>query len=228
MSRTKKGWSLHFADLTRKLKGKAFVQMSRSVPFTQGEWIQEDPTSSTNTSQDIPYPQLSTLTFDHLMVNGVAPALNLRDGQVLISSGGSINVPTPVVNDAFSLRAPSGAALQYLDDEQHLDAALNQFDVDLATWHTTAASKQSSEAASFSDAVASDADDLASQKWPTTSRKAIADLIQSDRLQLKNLTSWKKDQFNTRAASFATFQLERIRNDSLTDNLRATLNLPPL
>lgn len=228
MSRTTKGWSLRFADVTRKLKGKAFVTFPSSVPFTQAEWIQEDPTDSTNTSQDIPYPELSSVSFHDLKVNGSTPALKLDDGQVLIAAGGTISVPTPVVNDSFSLTAPSGDALQYLDDEQYFDAALNQFDVQLAAWNSTSVVKETSDATSLSEALKVDANSLATQKWPTSSRSAVAQLIQSDRLQLKNLTTWSTDDYNTHGAAFAKFQLELDRNAHLATALRSTLGLPPL
>jgi hypothetical protein len=228
MSRTDKGWSLRFADLTRKLKGKAFVRLPSSVPFTQGEWIQEDPTASTDTSQDLPYPELSTVTFRDLTVNERSPVLNRDDGQVLISSGATISVPTPFLNDAFSLTAPTGDALRYLDDEQHLDSALNQFDVQLAAWNTTSVAKESTDVSSLSAALKVDANALASQSWPSESRSPVAQLIQSDRMQLKNLTSWSIDDYDTHGVAFAKFQLELDRNVNQADALRSTLGLPPL
>jgi hypothetical protein len=228
MSRSAKGWSLHFADLTRKLKGKAFVDLPSSVPFTQGEWIQEDPTDSTNTSQDIPYPQIGAVTFHDLKVNGGTPTLKTSEGQVLIASSGAISVPTPVVNDSFALTAPTGDARQYLDDEQHFDAALNQLDVQLATWQTMSAATKAADATALSGALKVDATTLASQKWPTTSGPDVARLIQSDHLQLKDVSAWSKDSYKTHGAAFANFQLELIRNTHLTDTLRSTLGLPPL
>jgi hypothetical protein len=228
MSRATKGWSLRFADLTRRLKGTAFVKMPSSVPFTQGEWIQEDPTDSTNTSQDIPYPELSTVTFRDLMVNGTTPTLNLNDGQVLVSSGGTINVPTPVVNDSFSLTAPKGDARQYLDDEQRLDASLNQFDLELTSWKTTSVAMKSTVATSLTKALELDTEDLVSQKWPASSKSAVSQLIQSDRTQIRNLTLWSKDDYNTSGDAFDRFQHELNRNQILTDALRTTLGLPPL
>jgi hypothetical protein len=228
MSRSSKGWSLQFADLTRQLKGKAFVALPSSVPFTQGEWIQEDPTDSTNTSQDIPYPEIGAVTFDDLKVNGSTPALNSSDGQVLIASNGAVSVPTPVVNDSFALVAPTGVARQYLDDEQSFDAALNQFDVQLAAWQTTSAATKSTDAATLSAALIVDATALASQKWPMTSGPDVARLVQSDRLQLKSLTAWSKDSYSTNSAAFSVLQIEQNRNQQLIDALRSTLALPPL
>ncbi len=228
MARSTRGWSLRFADLTQRLKGSAFVKMPPSVPFTQGEWIQEDPTDSTNTSEDIPYPELSTVTFQSLKVNGAAPTLNLKDGQVLVSSDGTISVPTPLVNDAFSLAPPRGVARQYLDDEQQFDDSLNEFDVELTSWTTAPIAKKSSVATSLAASLKSDAEDLSSQQWPTSSQSAIAQLIRSDRDQLSNITLWSRDDYNTGGDAFRRFQHELNRSFILTDALRSTLGLPPL
>src|SRR5580700_6971360 len=110
MVRSNRGWALDFVDKSRHLKGKRFVKLSQSVPFTQGEWIQEDPSPSTNTAQDLPYPHISNVAFQGLRVNGVAPKLNTSDGQVLIASDGTIRVPSAFRHDSFSLTAPTGAA----------------------------------------------------------------------------------------------------------------------
>jgi hypothetical protein len=228
MSRSARGWSLRFADLTRRLKGKAFVALPSSVPFTQGEWIQEDPTDSTNTSQDIPYPQIGAVTFSDLKVNGSTPALTTGNGQVLIASSGAIGVPTPVVNDSFALTAPTGVTRQYLDDEQSFDAALNQFDVQLAAWHTTSTATKASDAAMLSAALIVDATKLTSQKWPTKSGPDVARLTQSDHRQVKDLSAWSNDSYATNGSAFAKFQLELVQNAHLTDALRSTLGLPPL
>jgi hypothetical protein len=228
MSRSTKGWSLQFADLTRKLKGKAFVALPPSVPFTQGEWVQEDPTDSTNTSQDIPYPTIGAVAFHDLKVNGGTPSLKISDGEVLIASNGAISVPTPVVNDSFALTAPTGVAREYLDDEQHFDAALNQFDVQLAAWQSMSIGEKGTDATALSSALNVDANALASQTWPTTSRPDVGRLVQSDRLQLKDLSAWSKDFYKTNGAAFVNFQLELVRNAHLTDVLRSTLGLPPL
>jgi hypothetical protein len=109
------------------------------------------------------------VTFQSLKVNGAAPTLNLKDGQVLVSSDGTISVPTPLVNDAFSLAPPRGVARQYLDDEQQFDDSLNEFDVELTSWTTAPIAKKSSVATSLAASLKSDAEDLSSQQWPTSS-----------------------------------------------------------
>ena len=228
MSRTGKGWELRLVDLSRKLKGKKFVEMAKSVPFTQGEWIQEDPSPSTDTAQDIAYPELSEVAFRDLKVNGAAPKLNLGDAQVLVASSGTIGVPSSVAGDAFSLSSPTGPALQYLRDEQSLDAALNLFDVQLSSWGTATQSKESSVAATLSSAFKSDVRALASQQWPPSSRGPIDQLLRSDRRQLTDIQSWKQDDFNTQGVAFTQFQQNLNRSIELVNGLRATLDLPPL
>jgi hypothetical protein len=228
MVRSDRGWSLRLVDKSRNLSGKSFVDMSRGTPFTQGEWIQEDPSPSTNTSQDLPYPQISDVEFQDLQVNGEAPKLSLNDGQVLIASDGTIRVPTSIRDDTFSLTAPTGAARQYLNDEQSIDAALSQFDERLASWNTASVTKETSVATAMSAALKANVQALTSQTWPAASRVAIAHLIQSDRIQLHNLKSWSEDGYVTKGLAFTLFQQELNRNSVLVDALRTTLGLPPL
>ncbi|MGB8197088.1 MAG: hypothetical protein WCF25_08805 [Acidimicrobiales bacterium] len=228
MSRSSRGWELNFVDLSRKLRGKKFVAMSRRVPFTQGEWIQEDPSPSTNTAQDVAYPKMSEVSFEDLKVNGAIPALDLGDAQVLIASSGAIGVPSPIVDDAFTLSPPAGPALRYLGDEQSLDAALNQFDVQLSSWSKASPSKESSVAATLSSAFASNARSLASQRWPASSRGPVDQLLQSDRRQLSDIKSWERDDFNTQGLAFTQFQQDLNQSIRLVNELRATLELPPL
>jgi hypothetical protein len=228
MSRTTKGWELNFVDLSRQLKGKKLVELARSVPFTQCEWIQEDPSPSTNTAQDIPYPKMSQVSFQDLKVNGETPTLNLGDAQVLIASSGAIGVPSPLVDDAFSLSTPVGPALRYLGDEQSLDAALNQFDVQLSSWSKASTLKESSVAATLSSAFASDEKSLASQQWPASSRGPVAQLLRSDRRQLSDIKSWTQDDFNTQGIAFIQFQKDLNQSIRLVNVLRASLELPPL
>jgi Peptidase A4 family len=228
MVRSTRGWTLSLVDKSRELRGKRFVTMASSVPFTQGEWIQEDPSPSTNTAEDLPYPKISDVEFQHLVVNGGAPKLNVGEGQVLIASSGAIRVPTVVRDDSFVLTEPTGAAAAYLRDEQTLDAALSQFDQRLANWNKTALTKDSDIAVTMSAALESNLRALQSQTWPVSSRSAIARLVQNDRVQLNNLKLWSLDNYQVPGIGFERFKAELLRNSQLVDVLRATLNLPPL
>jgi hypothetical protein len=227
MVRSTRGWALDFVDKSRHLNGKRFVKLSQSVPFTQGEWIQEDPSPSTNTAQDLPYPDISDVTFQKLQVNGDAPKLGMSDGQVLIASDGTIRVPSAYRDDSFSLAAPTGAAGQYLSDEQSLDAALSEFNLQLATWNSASASKEAGVASSLSNALKSDVTSLSSQTWPASSSAAVRRLIQSDRTQLDDLKAWSRDGYNAQGPAFRQFQKQFNRSSNLVDDLRLSLRLPP-
>jgi len=227
MARSSRGWVLDFVDKSRHLNGQRFVKLSRSVPFTQGEWIQEDPSPSTNAAQDLPYPQISDVAFEDLQVNGDVPKLTTSDGQVLIASGGTIRVPGAYRDDSFRLTAPTGAAGQYLDDEQVLDSALSQFNLELSTLKSASVSKEAAVATSLSAALKYDANSLSTQTWPASSRVAVRRLVQSDRIQLRDLKAWAKDHYNTRGQAFTQFQHQFNRSSSLIDVLRIKLGLPP-
>jgi peptidase A4-like protein len=228
MTRSNRGWALDFVDKSRHLNGKRFVKLSESVPFTQGEWIQEDPSPSTNTAQDLPYPTIANVAFQGLRVNGAAPKLNTSDGQVLIASDGTIRVPSAFRDDSFGLTAPTGAAAQYLSDEQSLDAALSEFNLQLTSFNSASVSKESAVASSLSDALKADVKSLSTQSWPAPSRVAVRRLVQNDRNQLSDLKSWEEDDYNTQGLAFTQFQQQFNRSSNLVDDLRITLGLPPL
>ena len=227
MIRKRRGWALKFDDTTGHLHGKRFVKLSKGVPFTQGEWIQEDPSPSTVSAQDLPYPQISNVAFQNLRVNGDAPKLNMSDGQVLIASGGTIRVPSRYHDDSFGLTAPTGVPRQYLSDERSLDSALSQFNLELTSSKTASVSKETAVALSLSRALKSDVQSLSSQTWPASSRVAIRRLVQSDRKQLSDITSWSEDDYRTQGPAFTTFQQQFNRSSNLVDVLRTTLRLPP-
>jgi hypothetical protein len=222
------GWALSLVDKSRHLNGKQFVKISGRVPFTQGEWIQEDPSPSTTTAQDLPYPDLSTVDFQDLVVNGSVPQLAERDGSVLITSGGTVLVPTPLVNASFRLLAPRGVARQYLDDEQTMDRALNEFKLQLSSWKSASNAKKSAATATLSMALKSDVTTLSSQHWPAASSAAVARLIGSDQRQMKDLKTWSHDEFSAKGLALERFQSELTENTQLVDAVRSTLRLPPL
>jgi hypothetical protein len=153
------------------------------VPFgsnslvNQGEWIQEDPTLNPPTSRDLPYPTISTVTFDHLEINGQIPRLDRARSQALSSPSGVDLVPTPVHDDSFSLVPASGAAAQFLADVTPYDDAATAFDRALGQWNDESVAMRLSVLQRFDLALGTFDSALEGQTWPKGARSALAALV---------------------------------------------------
>lgn len=99
-------WRLQLVDHTR---GSAYVHTTAdeaSAHFGVAEWLEEDPTSS-ETNKVIPYPRLSTVRFQQLAVNDVAPSVADLYAQWLSLPGMNL-APSVVLGDLFAV-SPAGA-----------------------------------------------------------------------------------------------------------------------
>ena len=66
------------------------------------------------TATDLPYPTMSTVTFEQLEVNNRVPRLSRTDARVLFRSNGGYLVPTSVHADSFTFHQATGLAQEYL------------------------------------------------------------------------------------------------------------------
>jgi hypothetical protein len=96
IARTQSGWRL---VMTGGRSAELVVPFGSSSLVNQGEWIQEDPTLQPEAFSDLPYPTTSTVTFDHLEINGQIPRLVRAESRALSSPSGVELVPTPVHHD---------------------------------------------------------------------------------------------------------------------------------
>jgi len=134
MTRREAAWHLVLDYLTSGRVTTTNVTYGGVAPFTQAEWLQEDPTPSNITEVDLSYPKMTDVRFTEVRLNGGAPHLALANGQTLMATGGVFRVPTPFAADAFGLVPPTGYGRQYLADVYPMDMAIDAYDVQLFGW----------------------------------------------------------------------------------------------
>jgi hypothetical protein len=100
-------WWLRFSDHSSLLFVHFWTRQEGSGPLGSAEWSQEDVSHAeapgANTGRLFPYPRLSTVAFEDLHVNGVAPSSTPMQ-RVSASIGAKREIdPSPVRDDAFTV-----------------------------------------------------------------------------------------------------------------------------
>jgi hypothetical protein len=226
MLRNEQGWALAFDDQTTDFSVAKVIPYGVGGSFTQGAWLQEDPTQAAVTAEDLPYPEMSVVQFQKLLVNGAPPQLNLADGRVLSATNGSIFVPTAVQNAAFTFDQPSGVAAQYMADADTLDAALATFEAETYSWNVVPAATKTRYVQALSDAYKNDATELMAQSWPQSTNPDISLLAQRLLQVVSDLKVWAASGLKLSGPAFSALENDQ-RVGPLADEARATLGLPP-
>jgi hypothetical protein len=94
MSLARSGWILSFTDSTTGYSHTIDSRYGAGQSFGAAEWIQEDPISSANLLQNLPYPSLSDVRLSGLEADGHSPDLLPDDGRAMDVPGGPFLVPT--------------------------------------------------------------------------------------------------------------------------------------
>jgi Peptidase A4 family len=225
--RSSSGWKLTFRDVTRSTTKSETIRYGLTGTYDQSEWFQEDPSPSNVTAKDLPYPETSSVQFEHLRVNGRTPTLHLADGQVMLANGGISLAPSTVTNSSFSLEEPVGAAKDYLQAARNIDGSISAFAVDYLRWKTLPKSERQSIARSMQQAYGSFSAAIAALSLSKTS--------QGDALSVEDLNRKTGSDFGACALtgcpgggeSFGKIEND-MRLDALSaDKLRASLGLSP-
>jgi hypothetical protein len=228
MTQNASGWLLRLRNKSKTLSVAKQVNYSAGVSFSVGEWIQEDPAPGEVTSHDTPYPNIANPDFQKLEIDGRAPELSRRNGQVLIASSGAIRVPTLVQHDSFTFKAPKGTALQYLTDARRLDAGVSVFDAAQVSWQTTPTRKRRDDVLDLIGVLKSNVGVFKSQSWPKGTGGLIAKLDTLTSEQISEFQAWSKTDMKLDAPPYSKFLSSIPEHDVLVDKIRASLNLPPL
>jgi hypothetical protein len=226
MTRQSGGWSLAVDDRTDNTPVTKLVGYGVGASFMAAEWIQEDPTDSSEAAVDLPYPQTSTVSFQRVVVNGEPPTLDRDDGQVLIAADGTILVPGPVRQDAFVLGPPTGAAARYLHAAAGLDAAVSAYNVEISSWDSIPMATRLLDVQHLSAAFQTNATALAAQQWPPASSADVSLLIDRLHRLVSDLQAWTAAGLETQGNAYQTFSSDQ-EIGPLADNVRADLGLPP-
>jgi hypothetical protein len=174
IARTQSGWKL---VMSGGQSAELVVQFGASSSVNRGQWIQEDPVANNQATADLPYPVTSTVTFDHLEINGRIPKLSFAHAQALSSVSLVDLVPTPVHDDSFSLVPATGAAGLYLADVTMFDDEANAYYLAMGRWNDDSVRTRMVEMRQFDGALGGFDSALESQAWPATARSAIGTLV---------------------------------------------------
>jgi hypothetical protein len=226
MQRMDGDWILAFDDTTHTLHSNTRVRYAVGTAFTQGEWIQEDPTATNVVSVDLPYPAMSNVRFQRLLVDGHPPKLTLVDGQTLSATGGIDRTPTAVHDDSFTFYDPTGAAKQYLKDATQLDGAVAKFNVAFATWKNPPTNAQVKSVRELAAAINKFSASVGSQTWPLATRPYIKPLIAQDQQDARALTTWAASGGRKAASSFVNVLLSQ-DGSPWVNKVRSSVGLPP-
>ncbi len=226
MTRQTGGWSLAVDDRTDDTPVSKQIPYGAGASFTAAEWIQEDPTDSSEAAVDLPYPQTSAVSFQRVIVNGQPPPLDLADGQVLIAADGIILVPSAVHQDAFDLGPPTGAAARYLHAAAGLDAAVSAYNVEISSWGSIPMATRLLDVQHLSAAFQTNASALLAQPWPPASSADDSLLIPRLHRLVSDLRAWTAAGLRTQGNAYETFSSDQ-EIGPLADNVRADLGLPP-
>lgn len=95
-------WRLLIVDHHLRLSMRLSTRQEASTPLPQAEWLQED-NRTTPTSGLFPYPQLSAVTFQDLLVNGKQPGNNALPLTWASPSTSLVLLPGDISQDAFTI-----------------------------------------------------------------------------------------------------------------------------
>jgi hypothetical protein len=228
MKRDKSGWQISLRNSTGSFSASRHISFGVGIHYTSAQWLQEDPTSGLVVARDVPYPVMANVRFTNLLVNGAKPRLALRNAQVLITSTGEIEIPTPVSDNAFTFMSPHGPQRQYLEDARRLDDGSSTFEVEYAGWKTTSTSQRLRDAHHLIDTLVLLSSRLTTQSWPPPTRPHISQLILVTRNQIADLRSWITEGLTTKGRGYVTFEASERKHRSSVNRVRASLGLPPV
>ena len=225
MSLQRSGWILKFSDSTSGYSHTIDSHYGAGQSFAAAEWIQEDPISSANLLQNLPYPSLSEVRFSALEVDGRPPDLVEDDGRAMDVPGGPWLVPTNFESDAFEVIPATGYEKQYLVDVGSYNLAIEKFGIAvLGGKPGTHNSAVSDTTRSLLRALGGFEQELSNQSWPSRDEDDVRTLlIQSydTSTDLRVLESGPTAEIEAKVFTDETL------GEEAAEHLRADLGLPP-
>jgi Peptidase A4 family len=219
MGRT--GWELTLDDLTSATSRTIDSKYGVKDRFNSCEWFQENPVYSQfiHTS----YPTLSSVTIDHLALNGTEPKLDFQDAQTLSTQNDTFFVPTHVHDDGFTLRLAKGNALAFLSDvyiEDELGAAFFES-------ATQGIEPGNITTNTFIAGLGFELPLLRSQQWPMPVAKAVGRYVANQKHLETYMQQWLQQPPAERLSDLSSVANQLLQSDLVADHVRERLNLPP-
>ena len=227
MTQDTRGWFLRLVDRRTKDVMEKQINYGRGVTYVHGDWQQEDPTSSGIAAQDLPYPMMSLTRFSRLRVNQQVPTLRRENGGILMASNGTIRVPTPVRNGAFTYFVPTGVTARYLSLQAAADASDAAFDAHFARWTRASPGERARFVNELSTSYARFLRALRTVHWPASLRSTITQLSASVRSERSSLRAWSRSGYDVGADAFARANDQHDVTRSLEDDVHQLLGVPP-
>jgi hypothetical protein len=181
-------WTVSISDGRTRTGTRFSTTQETHAHFNLAEWLQEDPTDR-RTDRQLPYPELSTVTFSRLRVNsGVALQTDLLSRWM--SENGQILGPSPRVEDSFVLvlQEPTAAGSQYQAVADQVNVALTKFSTESQRWTAKSApasiaGQRSTLASALQTFIAS----LVTDRWPSAAHTTINTLVATNRSELAHV-----------------------------------------
>ena len=199
MTRVPDGWQLSVKNLSYGWSRSVTVHYGQQDAFSQGEWTQEDPGGYTP-GTDFPYAPTSTVSFQRVLVNDMVPRLHYSDETALSTQNGVYLVPTPMVNDEFSLSPPTGPALQYLSDAEQVDAGLSRLGAEVGLTGRDQGVAPANQVQDIKDMLLlylENAHKIEAQSWPRSARPAVLRFVTTQEVFAHALSAWVTGKHHT-------------------------------
>jgi hypothetical protein len=180
-------WALSIRDATSGQQATFSTTEEGKYQFTLAEWVQEK-----QRSPGPPYPHLSLVSFQHVLVNGAPPdRAHLLSGW--LATGEGLLAPTPLTEDAFTLHAATitAAGAQYLQIAAPVDTATSQLSALLKEWDENGSQWQRLRAGerAYGERFRQMARELRKANWPPAAGPYISALIRSSAAYAQRLIS---------------------------------------
>ena len=188
-------WLVAIRDITSGRNAVFSTTQEGRARFDLAEWVQENPPVRGGKHlawHHSAYPHLTAVRFEQLLVNGVPPAGN-RVLSEWLSTGHGLLAPTPVTDDAFSLRPATITAegRQYLHMNEPLQATAEQLRSVELHWYGRPAGWPRIRAAARTNAVIAERTmaGLRAAQWSPAVRPVMAALVRIDDAAARVLVS---------------------------------------
>ena len=227
MTRTASGWKLVARDETTNTTLTKTVAYDTGGSFSQGEWLQEDPPTSSVPDQDGPYPRTSTVAFEQVKVNGTVPTLALANEQALLAADDVFLVPTSFSNDGFELVPAKGLALRYLTAAARLDRVTSAYAAERSKWASVNHRARVTDLQRVIAAIHHFDRSIEQTHWRPATRRAMLGLTRAGTRVARALERWARADAPLQGSTFRSQQKALTRWSKLAVVAEATLGLPP-
>ncbi len=216
-------WTVAFTDHTRTMSRSVATKDAVRRTAIGAEWILEDPSPTSSSAVDFPFPQISPPVFTQLDVDGAAPPLTAADGQVLMTPNGIRLVPTAVQAASFTFYQPTGAALAYLNLAFSFDRAFTEIDVQRQTWSRQTLTQRQVDILGLAQTVQSNLQGFESTEWPAQAQPAMA-AFKAQLLKVStDIDNWNAGVSGT---TFPVSYQEQLAFHAAAQQAREALGLP--